>query len=73
MSELRDMWTKLKEKGNIIFSRSGSNPIHHESSHQGIQQKEKSSTVVGQHSQVLMPRLMYSEASVSMLVECFNA
>ncbi|KAG4906221.1 hypothetical protein AAZX31_20G007800 [Glycine max] len=75
MFEPRDMWTKLKEKGETIFSNAGW--IHREPS-QGIQGKEKSSpglaVVAGQqHVQVHTPRMMYSEASVSMLVECFSA
>ncbi|TKY69157.1 hypothetical protein E2542_SST05425 [Spatholobus suberectus] len=77
MFEPRDMWTKLKEKGETIFSRAGWSPFHREP-RQGIQEKEKSSTglpvVAGQHVQVHTPtRLVCSEASVSMLVECFSA
>ncbi|KAG5022901.1 hypothetical protein AAZX31_07G152300 [Glycine max] len=77
MFEPSNMWTKLKEKSETIFSSAGWNPSHLEPS-QGIQEKEKSSTglavVAGQqHMQVHTPRLMYSEASVSMLVECFSA
>jgi len=73
MSEARDMWTKLKEKGETIFSRAGWSPSSR------IQEKEKTSStglpVVAstQHMQVHTPRFVCSEASLSMLVDCFSA
>ncbi|CAJ1932825.1 unnamed protein product [Sphenostylis stenocarpa] len=78
MFEPRDMWTKLKEKSDTILSRAGWNPSIREPSFQGIHEKEKSSStglpvVASQNVQVHTPRLMYSEASLFMLVECLSA
>ncbi|CAL0329201.1 unnamed protein product [Lupinus luteus] len=72
MSGLVDIWTrelsKLKEKGQ--------SPIQHETS-QGVQEKENISTRLAVAVDKLIkfnkPRLLYSEASLSMLVECFSA
>ncbi|KAK7348972.1 hypothetical protein VNO80_23773 [Phaseolus coccineus] len=78
MFEPRDMWTKLKEKGETIFSRASRNPSS-EPSFQGIREKEKSSSTglpmvsSSQHMQVQTLRLMCTEASLSMLVDCFSA
>ncbi|KAL2347863.1 hypothetical protein Fmac_001863 [Flemingia macrophylla] len=72
MFEPRDMWTKLKEKGETIFSRAGWSTFRQEPS-QGnhIEEKEKRLTGLSvQHVQAHTPRFMCSEASVSMLVQC---
>ena len=73
MSGLVDIWTnemsklreREKEKCQIrsIHSAASSNSTQHEAS----QEKNKTSTV-----QIFKPRLLFSEASLSMLVECFN-
>jgi len=74
MSGLVDIWTnemsKLREKEkekcqiqNIHSAVSSNSTQQHEAS----QEKHKTSTV-----QIFKPRLLFSEASLSMLVECFN-
>ena len=77
MSGLVDMWTnelaKLQQKGETTDSST----IQHECSQsQRLQEKEESSTglaaSVAKLMQVNKPRLMFSEASVSMFVECFS-
>ncbi|QCD89388.1 hypothetical protein DEO72_LG4g332 [Vigna unguiculata] len=79
MFEPRDMWTKLKEKGETIFSGAGRNPSSREPGFHGIQEKEKSSSTglpmvsSRQRMQVHTPWLTCSEASLSMLVDCFSA
>ncbi|KAL9324821.1 hypothetical protein ACSQ67_005466 [Phaseolus vulgaris] len=73
MFEPRDMWSKLKEKGETILSGASRNPS------KGILEKEKSSSTglpvvaSSQHMQVQTPRFMCSEASLSMLVDCISA
>ncbi|KAE9620426.1 hypothetical protein Lal_00018978 [Lupinus albus] len=66
MSGLVDIWTrelsKLKEKGQ--------SPIQHETS-QGIQERERVKAV-DKLIKFNKSRLLYSEASLSMLVECFS-
>ncbi|KAK7407743.1 hypothetical protein VNO78_09789 [Psophocarpus tetragonolobus] len=71
MFEPRDMWSKLKEKGEKILS--GAGWTQREPTSHGIQEKEKSSTGQHEHVQVHTPRFIFSEASLSMLVEWFSA
>lgn len=80
MFEPRDMWTKLKEKGETIFSGGGGwKPSSLEHNLHGIKEKEKSSSTglpmvaSSQRKEVDRPWLMCSEASLSMLVDCFSA
>jgi len=62
MSKLRE---KEKEKCQIQSTHyAGSSSF---TQHETSQQKNKTSTV-----QIFKPRLLFSEASLSMLVECFN-
>ncbi|TKY67501.1 hypothetical protein E2542_SST10395 [Spatholobus suberectus] len=75
MSALVDLWTrdlsKLREKDQTIYSAA----TQHKSA-QAFQEKDKISSgldvVVGKLMQFNKPRLIFSEASLSMLVECFN-
>lgn len=79
MSGLVDMWTtelsKLKEKEGQTIPSGGSSPIQHETS-RGSQEKDNGSTrlavAVGKFMQFHKPMVLYSEASVSMLVEWFS-
>ncbi|KAK9291933.1 hypothetical protein L1049_019885 [Liquidambar formosana] len=80
MSGIVDMWTsevaRLREKGRTIFS-SGSSPSTLESSQQQVVRAEKESLTrsfpgLTRLTGVNSPVLLYSEASVNMLVECFS-
>lgn len=79
MSGLVDMWTselaKLREKGQTIWPSSGSSPTNLESSKEGESRtgslgKSLPTFIRGMRvSAIVLP---YSEASISMLVECFS-
>ncbi|GMY05907.1 hypothetical protein FCV25MIE_01146 [Fagus crenata] len=79
MSGLVDMWTsemaKLREKGQTIFSN-GTSPTNAESN-QRVQPKEGSSTglvtAFSRFMPINSPVVLCSEASLSMLVDCFSA
>ncbi|ESW03894.1 hypothetical protein PHAVU_011G050200 [Phaseolus vulgaris] len=76
MSALVDIWTrelsKLKEKDETIHSAAS---IQHESA-QSFQEKDLISSglaeLAAKHMQVNKPRLLFSEASLSMLLQCFS-
>ncbi|KAH7835963.1 hypothetical protein Vadar_031501 [Vaccinium darrowii] len=80
MSGLIDMWTeqlaKIRNKGSTDLT-SGSSPTAAESS-QVVQPKERSGTLIQWPPSITnaLPKisstLAYSEASLSMLVECFS-
>ncbi|XWS55275.1 hypothetical protein CRYUN_Cryun10bG0161300 [Craigia yunnanensis] len=79
MSALVDIWTnelsKLRKKGLTLFSN-GSSPIATESD-QVVRSQEKSSTEVARAfvsrvMRVNSPVVLWSESSVSMLVQCFS-
>lgn len=74
MSGLVDIWTnemsKLREKEKEkcqIHQSTHTAGSSNSTQHEARQEKNKTSTV-----QILKPRLLFSEASLSMLVECFN-
>ncbi|KAL9391527.1 hypothetical protein Peur_015447 [Populus x canadensis] len=81
MSGLVDIWTrelsKLREKGQTVWS-SGSSPINVESS-KVVPGEERSLRLVKplpaliRGMRVKSPALTYSEASLSMLINCFSA
>ncbi|KAI7979817.1 hypothetical protein LOK49_Contig239G00010 [Camellia lanceoleosa] len=76
MPGLVDKWTselaKLRNKKDRTIFEAGSSPTTPESS-QMVQAQEKSSTNFASVMPKLnLPFLTYSEASVSMLVECFS-
>ncbi|KAK7341540.1 hypothetical protein VNO80_24473 [Phaseolus coccineus] len=76
MSALVDIWTrelsKLREKDETIHSAAS---IQHESA-QYFQEKDLISSglaeLAAKHMQVNKPRLLFSEASLSMLLQCFS-
>uniref|UniRef100_A0A2K1Z620 Uncharacterized protein n=1 Tax=Populus trichocarpa TaxID=3694 RepID=A0A2K1Z620_POPTR len=82
MSGLVDIWTskvaKLREKGRPIWS-SGSSPTNIGESNKVAQGEEgslrlaKSSPALIRGMRVSLPALVYSEASLSMLMDCFSA
>lgn len=74
MSGLVDIWTnemsKLREKEKLQIQS-----IHSTAStqHETSQPKNNTSTgILASTVQFFKPRLLFSEASLSMLVECFN-
>ncbi|KAI5592082.1 hypothetical protein POPTR_004G148100v4 [Populus trichocarpa] len=78
MSGLVDIWTselsKLREKGQTIWS-SGSSPTNVESSkgEEGSLRLVKPLPALIRGMRVKSPALTYSEASLSMLINCFSA
>ncbi|KAJ6985433.1 hypothetical protein NC653_023400 [Populus alba x Populus x berolinensis] len=72
MSGLVDIWTskvaKLREKGRTIWS-SGLSPTNIE----GSSRVANSSPALIRGMRVGSPALVYSEASLSMLMDCFSA
>jgi hypothetical protein len=70
MSGLVDIWTnemsKLREKEKDQIQST------HSTQHVTSQQKNNTSTWLAPTVQFFKPRLLFSEASLSMLVECFN-
>ena len=77
MSGLVDIWTgelaKLREKGQAVWS-SGSSPTNVESSkgEEGSLRLVKPLPASIRGMRVKSPALTYSEASLSMLVDCLN-
>ncbi|KAL9391528.1 hypothetical protein Peur_015448 [Populus x canadensis] len=80
MSGLVDIWTgelaKLREKGQAVWS-SGSSPTNAESSkvvpgEEGSLRLVKPLPASIRGMRVKSPALTYSEASLSMLVDCLN-
>ncbi|KAL4327078.1 hypothetical protein HN51_034261 [Arachis hypogaea] len=74
MSGLVDRWTselaKLQQKGDTENDTKSNNSSHQQ---QVFQEKEnKSSSDHGKFIHVNKPRFMFSEASLSMFVECFS-
>nr|KYP66018.1 hypothetical protein KK1_012296 [Cajanus cajan] len=76
MSALVDIWTKevskLRDKDQTIYSASAA--TQHESA-LASQEKDNNSSgvpVLGKLMQFNKPRFMFSEASLSMFVQCFN-
>jgi hypothetical protein len=80
MSAVVNIWTtevaKLEEKGQTLHSN-GSSPTNHAESSHKVEPKEEAATgllqAFSRFKRVNSPVVLYSEASISMLLECLSA
>ncbi|KAJ1410448.1 hypothetical protein SESBI_21946 [Sesbania bispinosa] len=75
MSGLVDLWTnessKLREKERTAAA-AASTSTHHQQQKDNTTTSTALASAIAKHMQFYKPRLLLSEASLSMLVECFN-